>query len=190
MASPWPPVRWAIPPTTNETFTNFFDRKTIGLDRGYITYNPLAHKWLSLTGGKFAYAWNRTQVTGDPDINPEGFNEKFSWDLSTPVVKNFTVHFMQLLFNEATAGTDSYALGGQVSGKLQFGRADHDADLYGHQVEQSGFDPASQRLRGAGDNHDRWAAGSGRRPGLRQGLRPSDRAALRLLRQRHDQRHL
>jgi len=44
------------PTTTNETFTNFFDRKTIGLDRGYITYNPVAHRWLSLTGGKFAYA--------------------------------------------------------------------------------------------------------------------------------------
>src|SRR5712692_4195208 len=68
------------PTTTNETFTNFFDRKTSGLDRGYITYNPLAHKWLSLTGGKFAYQWQRTQVTGDPDINPEGFNQKLSFD--------------------------------------------------------------------------------------------------------------
>jgi Putative porin len=110
------------PTTTNESFTNFFDRKTIGLDRGYITYNPVAHRWLSLTGGKFAYAWNRTQVTGDPDINPEGFNEKFSWDLSSPVLKNFAVDFMQLLFNESSTGTDSYALGGQVSGKLQLGR--------------------------------------------------------------------
>jgi putative porin len=110
------------PTTTNETFTNFFDRKTIGLDRGYITYNPVAHRWLSLTGGKFAYAWNRTQVTGDPDINPEGFNEKFSWDLNTPVLKNFTVNFMQLLYNEASAGTDSYSLGGQVSAKLELGR--------------------------------------------------------------------
>src|SRR6266436_3914783 len=110
------------PSTTNESFTNFFDRKTIGLDRGYITYNPVAHRWLALTGGKFAYAWNRTQVTGDPDINPEGFNEKFSWDLSTPVVKNFTIDFMQLLYNEASAGTDSYSLGGQVSAKIQLGR--------------------------------------------------------------------
>ena len=110
------------PTTTNESFTNFFDRKTIGLDRGYITYNPVAHRWLSLTGGKFAYAWNRTQVTGDPDINPEGLNEKLSWDLNTPVVKNFAVDFMQLLFNESSTGTDSYALGGQISGKLQFGR--------------------------------------------------------------------
>jgi hypothetical protein len=110
------------PTTTNETFTNFFDRKTVGLDRGYITYNPVAHRWLSLTGGKFAYAWNRTQVTGDPDINPEGFNEKFSWDLNIPFVKNLAVDFMQLLFNESSTGTDSYALGGQVSGKLQLGR--------------------------------------------------------------------
>ena len=110
------------PTTTNETFTNFFERKTIGLDRGYITYNPIAHRWLTLTGGKFAYAWNRTQVTGDPDLNPEGFHEKFSWDLSTPVVKNFTVNFMQLLFNEASTGTDSYSLGGQISTRLQLGR--------------------------------------------------------------------
>jgi hypothetical protein len=63
------------PTTTNETFTNFFDRKTIGLDKGYITYNPVAHKWLSLTAGKFVYQWQRTSVTGDPDTNPEGFNE-------------------------------------------------------------------------------------------------------------------
>lgn len=110
------------PTTTNESFTNFFDRKTIGLDRGFITYNPVAHRWLSLTGGKFAYAWNRTQVTGDPDINPEGFNEKLSWDLNSPVIKNFTADFMQLLFNESATGTDSYALGGQLSTKLQIGR--------------------------------------------------------------------
>src|SRR3982074_1423986 len=58
------------PQTTNETLTNFFDRKTIGLDRGYITYNPVAHKWLSLTAGKFAFSWARTSLTFAPDINP------------------------------------------------------------------------------------------------------------------------
>jgi hypothetical protein len=109
------------PTTTNETLTNFFDRKTIGLDRGYITYNPVAHKWLSLTGGKFAYTWQRTSFTFDPDLNPEGFNQKFSFDLRTPWVKNFTVQGIEMLFNEASGGQDSYALGGQVSAKLQFG---------------------------------------------------------------------
>lgn len=116
------------PTTTNETFTNFFDRKTIGLDRAFITYNPIAHNWLSLTGGKFAYLWQRTSVTGDPDLNPEGFDQKFSFNFSGPV-KNLTVQAIQLLYSEnsGSAGAspvsaqDSYALGGQASARLQFG---------------------------------------------------------------------
>jgi Putative porin len=113
------------PTTTNETLTNFFDRKTIALDRAFITYNPVAHPWLSLTGGKFTYPWQRTSVTFDPDLNPEGFNEKFSFDLNGPV-KNFTVQGIELLYNEANGkagipSQDSYALGGQVSARLEFG---------------------------------------------------------------------
>ena len=115
------------PTTSNETFTNNFDRKTIGLDRGWITYNPVAHKWLSLTGGKFAYQWQRTSVTGDPDLNPEGFNEKLSFDLHhMPVVQNLTVQSMQLIYNEASGigglyhGHDSFAVGGQLSAKLNY----------------------------------------------------------------------
>ena len=114
------------PTTTNETLTNFFDRKTIGLDRGYVTFNPVAHKWLSLTGGKFPYQWQRTQVTGDPDINPEGFSEKFSFDFNSGAFKNFTAQAMQLMFNENTNSSllrahDAFMVGGQVSSKLDFG---------------------------------------------------------------------
>jgi len=113
------------PTSSNETLSGAFDRKTIGLDRGYITYNPVAHDWLSLTGGKFGYTWQRTSVTFDPDINPEGFNEKVSFNFSGPV-KNFTAQGIELLYNEANGKTavasqDSYALGGQVSTRLQFG---------------------------------------------------------------------
>ena len=112
--------------STNETITNFFDRKTIGLDRGYITYQPGAHKWLQLTGGKFAYSWQRTSVTFDPDINPEGFSEKLSFDLGGPVLRNFTAQGIQLLYNENNnskflTGHDSFAVGGQVSGNLKLG---------------------------------------------------------------------
>jgi hypothetical protein len=109
------------PTTTNTTLTNFFDRHTIGIDRGYITYNPLAHKWISLTGGKFAYTWIRSPQTFDNDLNPEGFSEKFSWDFTTPFVKNLTFTAMQLLVNEASKATDSYNIGGQVSARLQIG---------------------------------------------------------------------
>jgi hypothetical protein len=116
------------PTTTNETLTNNFDRKTIGLDKGWITYNPVAHKWLSLTGGKFAYLWQRTSVTSDPDLNPEGFDEKLSFDIHhVPVVQNLTVQAMQLIYNEASGtgglyhGHDSFVVGGQASAKLNFG---------------------------------------------------------------------
>jgi hypothetical protein len=65
-------------------------------------------------------------VTFDPDLNPEGFNEKASFDFSGPV-QNFTIQGVQLLYNEANGkpglpSQDSYALGGQVSGRVQFGR--------------------------------------------------------------------
>jgi Skp family chaperone for outer membrane proteins len=109
------------PSTTNETLTNFFARKTIGIDRGYITYNPVAHKWLSLTGGKFAFPWQRTSLTFDPDINPEGFDAKFSFDLHSGPIKNLTVQGMQLLLNEVSKGPDSYATGGNASAKVDFG---------------------------------------------------------------------
>jgi hypothetical protein len=107
--------------SANESLTNFFERKTIGLDRGYITFNPVAARWLSLTGGKFAYTWARTSLTLDPDINPEGFNQKLSWDLKTPFLKNFTVQGMQLLYNEVAKGDDSFALGGNMSAAFQLG---------------------------------------------------------------------
>ncbi len=108
------------PSSSNETLTNVFDRKTIALDRGFITYNPVAHNWLSLTGGKFATTWQRTSVTFDPDINPEGFNEKLSFNFNG-AVKNLTVQGIELLYSESTVGQDSYAVGGQISAKLQIG---------------------------------------------------------------------
>jgi len=110
------------PTTTNETFTNFFDRKTIGLDRGYIAYNPVAEKWLSLTGGKFAFPWHRTSLTFDHDINPEGFDEKVSFNFKGRALNNFTVQAFQLLTSEVSKANDSFALGGQVSTQWKLGR--------------------------------------------------------------------
>ncbi len=107
------------PDSTNETLTNNFDRKTIGLDRAYVTYNPSQFKALQLTGGKFAYTWIRSGVTFDPDLNPEGFSEKLSFDLHNALVKNLTIGAYELTHNEVTAGADSYALGGHASAKLQ-----------------------------------------------------------------------
>jgi hypothetical protein len=108
------------PTTTNETLTNAFDRKTIALDRGYIAYNPVAHSWFSATGGKFSYLWQRTSVTGDPDLNPEGFDQKLSFNRQG-AVQNFTIQAFELLYNENSTGQDSYTLGAQVSTRLALG---------------------------------------------------------------------
>jgi Putative porin len=136
------------PTSTNETLTGAFERKNFLLDRAYVIYQPQAHKWLQLTGGKFAYTWARTEQTFDADLNPEGFSERFSFDTHSSVVKNVTFTGMQLLYNEIggkttasatvfcpggaagifcsnggnTAGSDSYAVGIQASTKLQLGK--------------------------------------------------------------------
>jgi len=107
--------------SANETLTNFFNRKTIGVDKAFITYQPVAHKWLQLTGGKFAYTWTRTSLTFDPDINPEGFAEKVSWDFKKRGVKSISMGLFQLLFNELSTATDSYALGAHASARFQLG---------------------------------------------------------------------
>lgn len=108
--------------SANESLSNFFNRKTIGLDRAFITYRPMAHNWLQLTVGKFAYTWTRTSLTLDPDINPEGFSEKFSWNVNDKgPLKNFTVGVVQLLYSESSTGTDSYSLGAHASARLQHG---------------------------------------------------------------------
>jgi hypothetical protein len=116
------------PTTTNETFTNNFDRKTIGLDKAYITYNPSRFRPLQLTGGKFAPTWQKTSVTFDPDLNPEGFVEKLNFDLpKMAFVKNVNIQSMQLMYNEVSGtgglykGRDSYAIGGQFAARLSFG---------------------------------------------------------------------
>jgi len=109
------------PTTTNETLTNFFDRKTIALDKGYITFNPVAHKWFSVTGGKWAYQWQRTSVTGDPDLNPEGFDTKLSFDIKHGFFTNFTVQAIQLLYSESSGSQDSYVLGGQAQASFKAG---------------------------------------------------------------------
>jgi multidrug efflux pump subunit AcrA (membrane-fusion protein) len=113
------------PTTTNETLTNNFDRKTIALDRGFITYSPVAYSWLQLTGGKFAYTWLRTSATFDPDLNPEGFVEKLSFNFGGPI-QNFSAQALELLADKPNGkpgipSQTAYATGGQVSVRFQAG---------------------------------------------------------------------
>ena len=192
------------PSSSNETLTNVFERKTIGLDRGFITYNPVAHHWLSLTGGKFAYTWQRTSVTFDPDINPEGFNQKASFDFSGPI-KNFTAQAIELLYSEANGkpgipSQDSYAIGGQVSARVQFGPWSATPSFTTLKwnrpdaiLQESAFAVAATTT-GAAATATNPAVGPYPVPGegtrLRQGHKSACIRTLRIRSQWHDQCHL
>lgn len=102
------------PATTNQSFTGFFTRKTIGLDRYWLTYKPKRALWLTVTAGKFAYPWYRTELTFDNDLNPEGFGQTLSFDFPDSPLTNLTLVGFQLPFNELSAAGDSFIWGGQV----------------------------------------------------------------------------
>lgn len=109
------------PVSTNETLTSFFERKAVGIDRAFITWQPQKYRWISATGGKFAPSWQKTSLTFDNDLNPEGFTLRLSKDLSTRFLKNITFQPVALMYNEVGAGPDSNAVGGQVLARLQLG---------------------------------------------------------------------
>jgi hypothetical protein len=118
------------PISTNQTTNQFYTRKTIGIDKAFINYNPHYFKPLTLTGGKFAYPWYNTELTWDKDLNPEGVAQTLAFDLKTPVLKRFALVGFELPFSEV-AGTSltnksivqSVVYGGQVQTAWQLGPA-------------------------------------------------------------------
>jgi hypothetical protein len=109
------------PISTNQTLSPFFLRKNIAIDRAFLQWNPHQFKPLTLTGGKFAYTWYRTELTWDNDLNPEGFSEAFSFDFKNPYFKKLTLVGFQLPFRETSGDDDSFVAGGQVGSFWRFG---------------------------------------------------------------------
>ncbi|MGB5992018.1 MAG: putative porin, partial [Desulfobacterales bacterium] len=94
--------------TTNQSFTDDFNDKGIYLHRAYAAYKPNWLSGLELTGGKFKNTFMHTDIMWDPDVNPEGFYERYQhqgW-------KNFKpfMHLGQMVVNEVKNETDDAAL--------------------------------------------------------------------------------
>ena len=102
------------PISTNNTETGFFTRKPFSVDRAYANYKPKWFKPLSVTGGKFAYTWYRTELTFDNDINVEGGSQTVAWDWKGKLLSHFGVVGFELPLFEASGGPDSSILGGQI----------------------------------------------------------------------------
>ncbi len=116
------------PISTNQTFTSFFERKPVNIDKAFIEYRPQWAKQmlgetgeLTLTAGKFAAPWYRTEMTLDNDLNPEGVSEVLSFGVKTAVLKRLTFIGFQLPFNEVGSGPDSFLHGGQFQSHWKFG---------------------------------------------------------------------
>lgn len=71
--------------STNQTFTDFFNRKPFAVDQAYLTYKPKWAPRLQLQGGKFeapwAYRfetpWPAPELITDNDLMVEGFHESY-----------------------------------------------------------------------------------------------------------------
>jgi hypothetical protein len=118
--------------SSNQTLTDFFLRKPIGIDQAFITYKPARVPGLRLQAGKFEPPWLSTEMTIDVDLMPEGLNELYSRDIKNSKLKNLTFVAWQLPFLERNSafvlGTD-----GRVSVD-QSRRAGRDLALYGAQA--------------------------------------------------------
>src|SRR5581483_3593729 len=116
------------PISTNQTVNQFFTRKPFLLDRAFINYTPHQLKVLTLTGGKMAYPWYRTELTWDNDLNPEGVAEKLEWKSEkTPVFRQLALVGFQLPFAEVAGVNFNFPNTNQ--------RSIHQSVVYGGQVQ-------------------------------------------------------
>lgn len=103
------------PSSTNQTFTDFFNRKPVGFDRYFIRYDSKAEQGIGVTlqAGKFDYPWKRTELTFDNDIQPEGAAETVYYK-GKNFLKEAKFIAFQLPISEVSGGKDTFLAGGQL----------------------------------------------------------------------------
>lgn len=127
--------------STNQTFTDFFNRKAFGLDQAYIAWTPQRAPGLRLQGGKFDVPWLRTEMTIDNDLQVEGFSEAYSHDWKKSTLRNLTFVAWQLPFLERNSGFVRNANG--TVNLDQSSRDGRDLALYGAQM-RARLEPSSK----------------------------------------------
>jgi uncharacterized coiled-coil protein SlyX len=90
--------------SSNQTLTDFFNRKPFALDQAFITYKPHGAPGLRLQAGKFEppwvykyeAPWSHPEMTFDNDLMVEGFNEAYSLPFKKSALKELTFVAWQL----------------------------------------------------------------------------------------------
>ncbi|MGE8187168.1 putative porin [Pseudomonas sp. NPDC086278] len=105
--------------STNQDLNNYFDKKSIWLDQGYVDYHPDAIKNLHIVGGKMPQQWvSMGDIIWDSDINPEGLALTYKYPLGSSA--------------ELFGSAGHYTLKDNVDGEgVQF---KHDLRLYAGQL--------------------------------------------------------
>jgi hypothetical protein len=122
--------------STNQTLTDFFNRKPFAVDQMYFNYRPKAlqskQQVFQLQAGKFDTPWTRTEMTWDNDISTEGLNESYSRAFKNSAFKSIALVAWQLPLLERNS---AFVLG--ADGRVDLsasGRAGRDLALYGGQA--------------------------------------------------------
>jgi hypothetical protein len=127
--------------STNQTLTDFFNKKPFGLDQAFITYKPRKVPGLRLQGGKFEPPWTATEMTIDNDLMVEGFNESYSRTFKNSALKDVTLVAWQLPMLERNSAFVRNADG--TVNLDQSGRGGRDLALYGGQL-RTRLEPSSK----------------------------------------------
>ena len=104
------------PISPQQTFTDFYNRKPIGIDRAYLHFDTKTETAnLELWVGKFEAPWKRTAITFDEDVQPEGLAQKVHVDVSKDgPLRGVDFIAWQLPYRERSIGADAVLFGGQV----------------------------------------------------------------------------
>jgi Putative porin len=117
------------PISANQDLDQFYTRKPFALDRAFITYNPRRLRPLTLTAGKFAIPWVRTELTWDNDVNVEGAAQTLNFTLpDTPVLKRIALVGFELPFTQSTGVNFNFRPG-------DTDRSIHQSVVYGGQLQ-------------------------------------------------------
>ena len=118
--------------STNQTLTDFFNRKPFAVDQAYLNYKPKALPGFQLQAGKFPTPWTFTELTWDNDISPEGLNESYTRTFKNSSFKSVALVAWQLPLLERNS---AFVLGADGHVDLSAsGRAGRDLALYGAQL--------------------------------------------------------
>jgi len=95
--------------STNQSLTEFLNRKPINIDQVSLVYTPAQAKALTVGVGKYGMPVTRTQMVWDDDVNWEGTYEQATWTFGRPVTYRLVA--VQSPINEVGVGEDTFLFG-------------------------------------------------------------------------------